>query len=150
MWNSSKSLHLTRICVFLFMLILLALDVFAVLALLRVRSPFIYLFLPVKTDAAAAVMLAGSVPGFALLVTLEKLLTLIGGGELFTFRTVTRLRIISWECFLGAGVCLLGGCYAHVFFVVAGAAAFMGLIIRVIKNVFEVASEMRAELDLTV
>ncbi|NLB53899.1 MAG: DUF2975 domain-containing protein, partial [Syntrophomonadaceae bacterium] len=59
-------------------------------------------------------------------------------------------RRISWSCFLGAVIALVSVFYYNSWLFVAVAAAFMGLIVRVLKNVFAQAVELKNESDYTV
>ena len=47
-------------------------------------------------------------------------------------------------------ITLIGGCIYIPFMVVAVAAAFMGLMLRVVKNVMQNAVEIKAENELTI
>ena len=60
------------------------------------------------------------------------------------------LRAVSWCCAAVAAVCLLSAGYYLPFLVAAMAAAFMALIVRIVKNVFQQAVRMKDELDYTV
>ena len=52
---------------------------------------------------------------------------------------------------VGAGaVCLVSCLYYLPFIAVAIAAGFMALIVRIVKNIFQQAIDMKAELDLTI
>ena len=79
------------------------------------------------------------------------LLCRIRRGEVFTSGNVSCLRALSWLCLCAAA------CYAalSVWFIavapiIAFACAFMGAILRVVKNAFEIAVDLKAENDLTV
>ena len=73
---------------------------------------------------------------------------------MFVEENVKLLRAISWCCFGAAAATLVGGAAAVKLFlpllVLAAAAAFMGLIVRIVKNVFQQAITMKSELDLTI
>ena len=60
------------------------------------------------------------------------------------------MRIASWACVGAAAVCLAGTFFYPGMFVPALAAAFMALIVRIVKNSFEAAIRMKDELDLTI
>ena len=63
---------------------------------------------------------------------------------------VTALRRISWCC-AGAAVVCLAAAYIYLPFAFLGvAAAFMALIVRVLKNAFAQAVHMKDELDYTI
>ena len=53
-------------------------------------------------------------------------------------------------CFAVAAVCLASSLYYQLFLLVAACAAFMGLLLRVIKNVFVRARELKEENDFTI
>lgn len=78
------------------------------------------------------------------------LLTRVYQGKVFTARSVGYIRGVSWCCFL---LCLFFGIlgkYFQLSIVVALAAVFLGLSLRVVKNVIEEATEIKMENDLTV
>ena len=81
-----------------------------------------------------ATVYAGSGPAAFLLWYLLQLLHRIGRSEVFVPANVRGLRRISWCCFAGAGICLLSVLYYPTWALVAVAAAFMGLIVRVVKT----------------
>ncbi|MEG2931221.1 MAG: DUF2975 domain-containing protein [Ruthenibacterium sp.] len=97
------------------------------------------------TEYAAAVL------GLAALWLLHRLLFSIGAGSVFVEKNVFILRALSWCC-LGAGLVFFGGACAGwpPFALLAVCAAFMGLILRVVKNVFAEAVRIRTENDATV
>ncbi|GKI13536.1 hypothetical protein CE91St44_00210 [Oscillospiraceae bacterium] len=97
-----------------------------------------------------ASLYAASVPAYCILLCLTRLLANISDGQVFIPQNVRALRSASWCCVAAALVCLASCFYYIPFLAVAVAAAFMALIIRIIKNVFEQAIGMKSELDLTV
>ena len=78
-----------------------------------------------------------------MLVSLYKFLRRIEKGEVFVPENVAALRRISWCC---AAVFI---CY-RPFAVLAAAAGFMALLVRVLKNAFAQAVRMKNELDYTI
>jgi len=60
---------------------------------------------------------------------------------------VELLRRISWTCFMGAGLAAVSTYYYLPWLFLAAAAAFMGLIVRVVKNVVAKAVELQDEVD---
>ena len=84
------------------------------------------------------------------LYALHKLLGNIKKDEVFTPANCKCLRIISWCCILAAIPFGLLGIWRFLSFIVALAAAFFGLILRVLKNVFEKAVELKEENDFTI
>jgi Flp pilus assembly protein TadB len=92
----------------------------------------------------------GAVPAAYLLYSLFRLLRRIETGQVFTADNVELLRRISWSCFAGAIIALISLFYYYPWVFVAVAAAFMGLIVRVVKNVVAQAVELQNEADYTV
>jgi len=93
---------------------------------------------------------SGSVPAAALLVFLYTLLNRIGTGSVFVDKNIAYLRYISWCCFAGAMICIISAFYYVPWFAPGIAAAFMGLIIRVVKNVIAKAVALQDDSDLTI
>lgn len=88
------------------------------------------------------VMLADSLL-FFLLLQVRK-------GEVFTDRTVSLIRGVSWCCL---GLCIpfgFLGIYFQLSWIVCLLAIFLGLCLRVCKNAFEIATQIKQENDLTV
>ena len=67
-----------------------------------------------------------------------------------TFKRQTISSGISWCCATVAAVFLVSMLYFLPYFVVAAAALFMMLIVRIVKNIFQQAAEMKSDLDLTI
>ena len=74
----------------------------------------------------------------------------IGEEKVFTEENIRSLRIISWMCFAVAAVTLASVWYYLFWGIAAGLMVFMGLLIRVIKNTFEKAKELKDENDFTI
>jgi len=93
-----------------------------------------------------------AVLAFVMLVSLYKFLRRIEAGAVFVPANVTALRRISWCCTWAAALCLPVGAVLGLpfIFAIGVAAAFMALIVRVIKNAFAQAVKMKDELDYTV
>ena len=155
MWNSKKSTALSIIVCFIFLFILTAslfagpycMKLWFVLyrgfrengeALQRMLSLFNWCFYPCAVFA------------YVTLYSLLKLLFNIKHQNIFIPNNVTYLRVISWCCFAVALITLIGGFFYLPFFVVAVAAAFVGLMLRVVKNVMHRAVEIKAENELTI
>lgn len=164
-WNAKNSIVLSQVCVVVFAMLLLALDVFAypLAKQLCTRAYFFgtgsveRLWTIPHWQLAVVFLVAvyvGSVFGWIALWKLWRLLRNIKSGIVFDEQNVRLLRAISWCCFGGAAACVvLGAAMAHALIAgsaAAAAAAFMGLLVRIIKNVFEQAIAMKSELDFTV
>ena len=83
-------------------------------------------------------------------ILLFSILIRVKGGKVFSSATVALIRGVSWCCFL---LCLFFGILGYYFqlsLFVAFLAIFLGLCLRVVKNVIEEATEIKQENDLTV
>ena len=149
MWNDCKSIVLSKMCVIVFLILLAGLAVTAPLLtdklILISRSDFngtkAYFLLTVYT---------GIVPAGFLLVSLYRLLERMKSGQVFIAKNVGSLRQISWCCFTGAVICLISAFYYFPWALVGVAAASMGLIVRVVKNVFARAGSLQDDADYTI
>jgi hypothetical protein len=149
MWNGEKSVTLTKFCIVLFFGLLIAAVVTAPW-LTRWFVNFSQAGLEGKAAYFMATIYAGAFPAAYLLYSLFVLLRRIDAGQVFVDENVELLRRISWSCFLGAVIALVSVFYYNSWLFVAVAAAFMGLIVRVLKNVFAQAVELKNESDYTV
>ena len=86
----------------------------------------------------------------AALYSLIRLLKNILGGEIFIHGNVLHLQLLSWYCAAVALITLAAGYFYLPFYLVGLAAVFFTLILRVIKNVFAAAIEIKTENELTV
>ncbi len=148
-WDKDKSVRLTQICVALFAAALLFIDVFG----LRIIAWWVGLRQMGGKNVIIlfAVSLAVlSVFAWVCLWALWKLLANIRRGEVFEESNIRLLRLVSWCCTAAALACLASGLYYPPFFFAFAACAFMMLIVRVVKNCFRQACDMKAELDLTI
>lgn len=85
------------------------------------------------------------------LIMLGRLLGNIRKEQIFIPANVKCLRIISWCCFAIAIVMLCGWPYISTVLVfIAAAAAFFGLLMRVVKNVIDAACAIKNENDFTI
>lgn len=85
-----------------------------------------------------------------ILYSLLKLLFNIKKGEIFIRANVTCLRIVSWCCFI-IGIITFVGCFFYMpFMFIAAAGGFLGMLLRVLKNVMQSAVEIREENELTI
>lgn len=91
-----------------------------------------------------------AVIALVVLFSLQRLLYNIKLDEVFTPENVRILRLLSWCCFAVAVIFALLG-IAYLFsLLIAAAAVFIALILRVLKNVFSIAVELKAENDYTI
>ncbi len=147
-WSRDKSLLLSQICVAVFAALLLALDIgcrwaatwFVQVRLMREQLGYLLM----------ATVYVCSVFAWVLLASLWRLLGRLRRGEVFIPANVRLLRTVSWCCFGAAAVCLLSCLYYLPFAFAAAAAAFMALIVRIVKNGFQQACGMQDEVGLPV
>ena len=149
MWNDSKSIMLSKICVGIFMALLL---LCAVLAPRMIKYYILAFSVSYSTGEALflTTIYIGCVIAALLLVLLYMLLHRISLGKVFVKENTACLRYISWCCFLGAAVCLASSLYYIPWLAVSVAAAFMGVILRVLKNIFEKAVSLQDDSELVI
>lgn len=87
---------------------------------------------------------------FVAVFSLLKILFAVNRQEIFTNANIRRLRILSWCCFAVELITLVGGWFYYPLLLIAAAAGFIGLILRVIKNIMYSAKILREENDLTI
>lgn len=146
--TKDMSIRLSLICVCIFSVILLAADIFAY----RWINWYVA-WRSMRPETVVRLMItlySASVFGWVCLWAMWKLLRNIKEEIVFAPDNVQLLRIISWCCAFAAVIFLVSGAYYPPCILVAVAAAFMMLIVRVVKNVFQQAIEMKSELDLTI
>ena len=153
MWNKDKSLFLSITLVRAFLVII---PVLAVCAPWMVRwydltshdriglvdgSVFVPLLISLYLNA---------IFGEICVWNLNKLLANIRDDKVFIAPNCKHLRIISWCCVLASIPFFVFGFWRFFSFVVAVAALFFGIILRVVKNVFERAVALQEENDYTI
>lgn len=144
-WNERSSLTLSRVLVAFFALTLLVLDALGWWLL----PPWI--IIPQHVTPVLVLLYTASIPAWGALAGLWLLLGALARGEVFTRENIRRMRFISWCCFGAGALCLPGAVFIEpVVLLAAAACGLMGLIVRIVKNVFEQAALMKDELDLTV
>ena len=150
MWNSIKSVQLSLICT---KVVIVLLVVCAATLPMMMRIYIDYAMVPLELSDLypfMAILYLCCVPAMIALICLHKLLTNIKREEVFVLKNVTFLRIISWCCFLAALILV----FAFLFYFVVGLMsvmlAFIGLILRVVKNVIEEAVFIKAENEFTI
>ncbi|MBR1820122.1 MAG: DUF2975 domain-containing protein [Clostridia bacterium] len=154
-WTKDKSLVLSQVCVAAFSALLVVIDVFAVTGAGRYSGSVYFVrgeaALPMGEGRALIIaLMLCSVFAYIALWQLWRLLAALRRGRVFTEENVRRMRVVSWCCFAVAGICLVAGAFMRSLWAVAMAAAFMALIVRIVKNAFQQAVAMKSELDLTV
>ena len=145
-WNDKKSLLLSKCCVILFMALLVISAAFAP----RGVGVFFRYMTENRRTLFLITLYLGSIPAGALLVFMLILLHRIGSGQVFISENTGSLRKISWCCFIGAAISLASSFYWIPWLAVGIAAAFMGLIVRVIKNMVAKAVSLQDDADFTI
>lgn len=149
MWNGEKSISLSKFCVLAFSVMLIGTALSAPW-LVKWFLSFSRASLVGKEALFLSTIYSGSVPAAILLFCLYRLLHHIENEQVFITANVEYLRRISWSCFAGAIICFASTPYYFPWIFVAVAAAFMGLIVRVVKNVVAQAVELKNESELTI
>lgn len=147
MWNDKRSIILSRICVIVFMLLLV---LTAVLTPWFLKTSIAKLYTSGSVTFFLVTIYSGCIPAVFLLITLYRLLRRIEREAVFIADNVESLRHISWCCFLGAVISAVSAIYYFPWMMVAVAAAFVGLIVRVVKNVFARAVSLQDDADFTI
>lgn len=143
-WNNDRSLLLSRVCVWVFTVLLAA---------LLLTAPWFWNWILWRSSVRMVyigVTYASGVPAAVVLFCLHRLLRNISEEEVFIQENVCSLRIMSWCLIAAALVYLVGSLFDWYLVVFAAAAAFVGLILRVVKNVFAQAVELKNENDFTI
>lgn len=143
MWNQKRSITLSKICVVIFT---------AAMVIFAVKARWLASYLQPQADPVKFLITiyAGCIPSAVLLWNLYFLLDRIEKNDVFITRNVEKLRRISWSCIAGGLISFISGFYYVPWFVVAIAAAFMGLIVRIVKNMVAQAVELKNESDFTI
>lgn len=154
MWNKDYSITMTSYCTKIFLIILL---------LATFTGPFlIETFIssrewqniyPVSTHLKSTLLIsmyACILPAFSILFALNNIISCIQRDQIFTKNNVKKLRLISWNCIIIGIICFIAAFFYLPFIIVSIAAAFIALIVRVIKNTFEQARALKIENDYTI
>ncbi|MGC6768200.1 DUF2975 domain-containing protein [Enterococcus sp. LJL128] len=147
-WTDKQSIRLSAWCIYILGLLILLAMVFI--------SVFIDIVIPdyaISRDNRMFFILTLEIclaTGLAILFLLYQLIQNIDNNQTFTEKNIKLLRGISWLCFLEALFLLVSGSYYYPWFFVAGLAAFVGVIVRIIKNVFCQALLIKEENDFTI
>lgn len=153
-WNQDKSIALSRILLLLFAAALAALDglcLYAVIFKGNLAVQLVKFFTREKVLLFSVCAWICSIPGSWLLLSMNRLLRNLQASRVFASENVRLLRIVSYCCFAAALVCVACAAIGMISLsIIAVAAGFVGLIVRIVKNVFEQAIAMKDELDFTV
>ena len=146
MYTPLVSAKITRAITCLFCVLLLVLMIFG-------PKLLSFYFAYLSAELAKKVLLAFYLccpAAWAALICILRLMTNIIRGEIFTNRTVFSMRLLSWCCAYVSLVCLIFGFWWAPLFVFSLGAAFLTLMLRVLKSVMARATEIKAENELTI
>ena len=162
MWNKNKSIALTHLIVracYVFLVI----TAVGVPILLNSGWRELNVLLAGTSNYLICSLFAVVPAGYVALICLDKLLINVKKETVFNEKNVQLLRIISWACFYAGLVgalsfvilfikvrFLIDMIFPSIVLVLAVAEMFMGLVVRVVKNVFEAAIEIKEENELTI
>ena len=90
------------------------------------------------------------VPAYVAALALLALLRKVQRDEIFTQKAVGNLRLVSYCCLAECAAFAALTVYFRFAAFIAFAALFMGVILRVVKNVIARAAEVKAENDFTI
>ena len=140
MWDHSKSLLLTA------WWMRIALVVWCVLA---VAVPVLCWMQRLPMDMA---LLFGVlfVPVLLAFYGLYKMLHNIQQGNIFSTANTASLRLVSWACFFAAVFLLVSAIRWPILIAASGVIGFLGLFVRVIKNMLSEAIVLKEENDFTI
>ncbi len=157
MWNSDKSLKLTHFLVRLFYVLLTVIVVVAPFIVGNSKMYHLMNFLEFIPKNYLVPLYICVPAGYVALVCLDKLLCNIKKEVIFDVHNVKSLRLLSWCCIFAAVVSALSGIIIavtseieFVFFGCSVAEFFVAVVVRVVKNCFEKAIEIKEENDLTI
>lgn len=153
-WTKNRSILLSKICIFIFALAGIAVSVYINVNTEGILRKYTYM-----ADAstvgyyvlpARAVLYILDILAYTALYMLYRLLRNIHRSEVFVFANVGYLRGLSWCCFTAAFVCLILSFFYLPLIILTAGIAFMALILRIIKNVFVEAIEIKQENEYTI
>lgn len=147
----ARSILLSRVLIGVFALAVLFLDVVSI-ALCMGKNLFLMkvLFSQTEVYLLCICVFLGSVPAYILLVDMNRLLCNLRQGDVFTAQNVHLLKTVSYCCFAAGLICFGFSVRFPALFAITLAAGFVGLIVRIVKNVFQQAISMKDELDFTI
>ena len=146
MWSKQKSLILSIVMTVITFFLIIAGIVF----MPRIMELYSEASGVVNYGHIMTALYVSAVFGLLCTFSLFRLLINIKKGEVFIHKNVKLLRGISWCC-VAVGLIYLGLGREHIWLVLLSfAAMFFGLILRVIKNVFERAITIKEENEFTI
>jgi len=154
MWNKTKSLLLSRILTWIATAIVIILTFFVPRFSMWYEDSFShdYGFFS-GSDVVVPMCIILYICEFLAFIVLYSLHVLLGNINkdcVFIEQNTLCLRKISWACMLAGVAFFVLGLWRFIFMLAGFLAVMFGLIMRVLKNVFEKAVEIKSENDFTV
>lgn len=153
MWNKTKSLLLSRLMTVSMTGVIIILCFF-VPAICRWYTDFSDTFSLLGKGTFYPAMLVCSYLCFGMalwaLYSLYILLNNINKDEVFIEKNTKCLRAISWACIFAGLIFTIFGLWCLIAILPAVFCFMIGIVIRVLKNVFEKAVEIKSENDFTI
>lgn len=146
MYDSLVSAKLTRLITWTFSVLLFLLMIFADLLLK-------WFFGSGRQETIIVILITFYIccpAAWCALFSIHRLCTNIIHKEVFILKNVSYMRTLSWCCAFVALTCFVAGFFYVPFFVFSLGAAFMMLILRVLKNVMAAATKIKCENELTI
>lgn len=147
-WDNDKSITLSLWVTRLFILLLVGIVIFGYWIINW------YVEISLKPDSLVNILLISTysccVPAGIGLCSLNKILTNLRKKIIFDNQNIKLLRILSWCCVFAGFIATYAGIYYYPILMISVCAFFIALIIRVVKNCFEVAVEIKEENDMTI
>lgn len=151
MWNKNRSVILSQVIIkVMYLLIIICCIIAPKLVRLYDERVLVEAGLPSVYTPLLVTLYCCVPPALIALLSLDLLLFNIQRGETFIKKNVEYLRIISWCCFLGSAIFIYFSFLRPFALAIVVAAAFLGIILRVVKNCFEEAVALREENDFTI
>lgn len=148
MWTKPKSVYLSSFLIKLF-IVLLFISIFTL--------PFIvswYINVANKEEIIYQPLLvtlySSLIPISIALLCLNRLLENVKKGLVFVQNNVKSMRLISWCCFAVTFIFCVFGFYYILSLLLSIMAALVGLMFRILKNLFEQAIAIKEENDFTI
>ena len=145
-WTSSMSLLLSSAIIKLLAVIFIAASIYAPFGL----NGYAFRNEDCNPIAFITAFYVCAVMAFAALFLLNKLIKNIRNSRIFIHENTKILRLISWCCYFVGIATTIYSFWEYYYIVIGAAAAFFGLILRVLKNVFAKAVELKEENDGTI
>jgi len=148
LWNRDRSVLLSLVCTRIIMALALILAVLFVLAAILEPGIILIEYNPLPLTIT---YLCFCIPAFGALWSLDRLLCAVRREQVFTVGNVRYLRVISWCCFAAGAILLGASFFVNInLIILAVLAAFFGIVIRVVKNLFAAAVALKNENDYTI